>query len=135
MSQRAVIFGCEGLKATSWEKGFFAETDPLGFILFLRNCESPDQVRCLVAELRECVGRPDAPILIDQEGGRVQRLKPPHWRAAPAGRRFGLLAEEDPARAREAVTLNARLIAAELVDLGITIDCLPCLDLQWPEGT
>ncbi len=134
MNHRAVIFGCEGLALTPWETGFFAETDPLGFILFARNCDSPGQVQALVRSLRESVGRDDAPVLIDQEGGRVQRLKPPHWRAAPASGRFGRLAEVDLASAREAVRLNAQIIAAELAALGIDVDCLPCLDLQRPEG-
>jgi beta-N-acetylhexosaminidase len=111
------------------ERTFFRDTDPLGFILFQRNCVNPDQVRALVSDLRECVGRADAPILIDQEGGRVQRLKPPHWRAAPAAARFGELAAVDRAGAAEAVRLNARLIAAELVSLGITVNCAPLLDV------
>ena len=111
MTHRAVIFGCEGLEATPWEKSFFAATDPLGFILFTRNCDSPEQVRALVASLRESVGREDAPVLIDQEGGRVQRLKPPHWRDVPAGRRLILKApggggigpaSERPLKARQA---------------------------------
>ena len=82
-----------------------------------------------MAGLRGSVGRPDAPVLIDQEGGRVQRLNPPHWRAAPPAAQFGKLAEHDGAKAREAATVNARLIAAELNDLGISVDCLPVLDL------
>lgn len=127
---RAVIFGCAGRALTSWERGFFAETDPLGFILFARNCEAPAQVRALVADLRAAIGRADAPVLIDQEGGRVQRLRPPHWRDAPAAARFGRLAEQAPARACEAARLNARLIAGELADLGITVDCAPVLDLR-----
>lgn len=130
MALRAVIFGCEGASLSPAEADFFASSDPLGFILFRRNCDSPDQVRDLVAALRESVGRQDAPVLIDQEGGRVQRLEPPHWRAAPPAARFGELAMADGSKARQAVELNARLIAAELADLGITVDCLPVLDLN-----
>jgi beta-N-acetylhexosaminidase len=132
LAPRAVIFGCGGLELTAWETDFFAATKPLGFILFARNCQSPHQVRALVAGLRQTVARSDAPVLIDQEGGRVQRLKPPHWRAAPPPGRFGELARSDRPRALEAVRLNARCLAAELVPLGITLDCLPLLDLRLP---
>ena len=127
---KAVIFGCEGPVLTDWEKGFFADTNPLGLILFARNCQSPDQVRTLVADFRRTVGREDGPVLIDQEGGRVARLRPPHWRAAPAAAELGALGARDGTRARRAVTLNARLLAAELADLGITVDCAPVLDLS-----
>ncbi len=132
MTANAVIFGCEGLVLTNWEREFFTDSNPLGFILFARNCESPEQIRALVSDLRECIGRADAPVLIDQEGGRVARLKPPHWRAAPAAARFGLLAGRDRALAEQAVRINARLLAAELLDLGITVDCAPVLDLPAP---
>ena len=114
------------------ERRFFAAADPLGFILFQRNCLEPEQVRRLVRNLRACVGRAAAPVLIDQEGGRVLRLKPPHWRAAPAQGRFGELAGRNPAAAAEAAYLNARLLAAELTALNITIDCAPVLDLRLP---
>ncbi len=128
----AAIFGCAGPVLGPWERSFFREADPLGLILFQRNCETPDQVRALVASFRDCVGRADAPVLIDQEGGRVQRLKPPHWRDAPAAARFAALYETDPAAALDAVRLNARLIAQELADLGITVDCAPVLDVPQP---
>jgi beta-N-acetylhexosaminidase len=127
-----VIFGCRGQKLTADERTFFKEAEPWGFILFARNCDNPAQVRAFVAGLRDCVGRGDAPVLIDQEGGRVQRLKPPHWRAAPPAARFGALYQRDPAKAREALRLNMRLIAAELAALGITVDCLPVLDVPAP---
>ncbi|HXO03267.1 MAG TPA: beta-hexosaminidase, partial [Stellaceae bacterium] len=81
---RAIVFGCAGEVLSAVERAFFAEADPLGFLLFQRNCREPDQVRALVAEMRASVGRDDAPVLIDQEGGRVARLKPPHWRRYPA---------------------------------------------------
>ncbi len=125
----AVIFGCSGLVLGDDERRFFGQSDPLGFILFARNCKNPGQVRRLVEDLRASVGRSDAPILIDQEGGRVVRLKPPHWRASPAPARFAKLARRDPQRAVRAARLNARLIAAELYDLGITVNCAPVLDV------
>jgi beta-N-acetylhexosaminidase len=130
---RAAILGCAGTRLGAAERGFFAETDPLGIILFARNCESPAQVRALVDEIRATFGRAHAPVLIDQEGGRVARLRPPRWRAAPAAARLGALAAKNPDRATRAVWLNARLIAAELADLGITVDCAPVLDLALPE--
>lgn len=126
---RAVIFGLAGPVLSPDERRFFAATDPLGFILFARNIETPDQVRALVASLREAIGRADAPILIDQEGGRVQRLGAPHWRIAPPAARFGDLFARDPTGAIEAVRLNHRLLAADLSQLGITVDCAPVLDV------
>ncbi len=126
---RAVIFGCAGPALSAAEQRFFRDCDPLGFILFQRNIHHPDQVRALVASLRDCVGR-DAPVLIDQEGGRVQRLRPPQWRAAPPARTVGKLPE--PSHRRRAIWINARLIAAELADLGIDVDCAPVLDNPAP---
>ncbi len=122
----AVIFGCAGPRLDDSERDFFRAVNPLGFILFQRNCETPDQVRRLIAALREAVGRDDAPVLIDQEGGRVARLKPPHWPAYPAA---ATLAALGGGRAREAVGLGARLIADDLAQLGVTVDCLPVLDM------
>lgn len=123
------IFGCAGPTLTDDERTFFAETRPLGFILFARNVETPDQVRALCAALRETVGQHDAPILIDQEGGRVARLKPPHWRAAPPARTFGDLWDGDAEVAKRAAFLNAHLIGLELAALGINVDCAPVLDV------
>jgi len=131
MSRRAAIYGCAGLGLSDAEKSFFREASPWGFILFARNCQSPDQITRLAASLRDAAGH-DAPILIDQEGGRVARLKPPHWRAYPAGRRFGDLYARAPERGLEAVKLGARLIASELHPLGINVDCLPLLDVPVP---
>ncbi len=125
----AVVFGCAGPRLGDDERRFFRDTGPLGFILFERNCEAPDQVRALVAELREAVGRQGAPVLIDQEGGRVVRLRPPHWRAAPAAARFARLAESDPMGAAVAARANGHLMAIELAALGITVDCAPVLDV------
>ena len=130
---RPVIFGCAGLTLTPAERAFFRDADPLGFILFGRNVAEPDQVRRLVAELRDAVGRADAPVLIDQEGGRVARLKPPHWRdAPPAGRIGALAASQGIDAACEAARLNSRLLAAELAALGIDVDCAPVADVPVP---
>lgn len=130
---RAAILGCAGLELGAAERDFFQATDPLGFILFARNCAAPDQVCDLVARLRASVGRADAPVLIDQEGGRVARLKPPNWRLAPPAAAFGALARRDRVGAQRAVALNARLIADELAQLGVTVDCAPVLDLELPK--
>lgn len=125
----AVVFGCAGLSLTRAEQDLFAAVNPLGLILFARNIDTPEQVRTLVRAFRSCVGRDDAPVLIDQEGGRVQRLRPPHWRAAPTGQIFAALAERDRSAAEEALYLNFRLIGQELADLGIDVDCAPVLDI------
>lgn len=129
---RAAIFGCAGPELTAWERSFFSTVDPVGFILFSRNIDSPKQVATLVRQLRECVSRTDAPVLIDQEGGRVARLGPPHWRTAPAAGRFASLAAADTDSAKRATWLNSRLLADDLALLGITVDCLPVLDLRLP---
>jgi len=127
----AAIYGCSGHRLTAEERAFFAETRPWGFILFRRNVDSPAQVKALVDELRDSVGRADAPVLIDQEGGRVQRLGPPHWPKYPPGSAY-LKAVNDPMAARELVRLGARLIAHDLRELGITVDCEPVLDVPVP---
>lgn len=128
----AVLFGCAGPKLSEAERAFFRAADPLGFILFRRNCVSPEQVRELVAALRACVGRAEAPVLIDQEGGRVARLAPPVWPKHPPARRIGACAELDPTAGERAAWLNARLIAAMLEPLGITVDCAPVCDVPEP---
>lgn len=128
----AAILGCAGPELTAAERAFFKAVDPLGFIVFARNLIDPDQTRRLTADLRACVGRADAPILIDQEGGRVARLKPPHWRHPPAAQVFGDIAARDRARAAEAVRINHELIATELLDLGVNVDCAPMLDVRAP---
>jgi beta-N-acetylhexosaminidase len=125
----AAIFGCSGPILTDDEKRFFEETDPFAFILFGRNVVSPLQVAALVDDLRNCVGR-RAPVLIDQEGGRVQRLKEPHWRRRPPMEVFGRLAATNLPLARKAAWLNARIMADELFELGIDVDCAPLLDLR-----
>jgi beta-N-acetylhexosaminidase len=125
-SPRAVLFGCAGERLSAEEHQLFTDCDPLGFVLFRRNCAEPGQVRALVAEMRGCVGRGDAPVLIDQEGGRVARLRPPHWRTYPAAARLAALPDPE---AEAAVRLGARLIADDLASLSITVDAAPVLDL------
>ncbi|HKM70182.1 MAG TPA: beta-N-acetylhexosaminidase [Stellaceae bacterium] len=128
---RAVVLGCAGEQLAEDERCFFGAADPVGFILFRRNCRSPDQVRDLVASLRGAIGRSDAPILIDQEGGRVARLRPPHWRTYPSAARLASLPD---LWAEAAARIGALLIADDLRALGITVDCLPVLDLPVPEA-
>lgn len=130
----AAILGCAGTTLTAEEVAFFRDVKPWGFILFKRNIADPNQVRALTAALRETVGRPDAPILIDQEGGRVARLQPPHWRIYPPGRAYGALVANDPLTAREITRLGSRLIAHDLLSLGINVDCVPVLDVPDPKG-
>jgi beta-N-acetylhexosaminidase len=128
MRSRA-IYGCSGPVLTAPERDFFRDVKPWGFILFGRNIENPAQIRALVANLRDTVADGCAPVLIDQEGGRVARLKPPHWHERPPAARFGAAYDENPETAREATYLNARLIAHDLAGLGINVDCLPVLDV------
>ncbi|WP_374390026.1 beta-N-acetylhexosaminidase [Brevundimonas sp.] len=127
----AAIYGCAGHRLTEAEKTFFAETRPWGFILFRRNIDTPDQVRALTSELRAAIGNADAPILIDQEGGRVQRMGPPHWPKYPPGDAY-LKATNDLSTARELVRLGARLMAHDLREVGINVDCAPVLDTPVP---
>lgn len=131
---KAFIAGLSGPYITSAERDFFAKEQPLGFILFARNIESPTQVRQLTRELRELLPHPHIPILIDQEGGRVARLKPPHFRKALPAEIFADLAKRDPERACKAVFLNARLMGEELLNLGINVDCAPVADLRIKEA-
>lgn len=134
MSVTAAILGCAGTELSKEERAFFKDVKPWGFILFKRNVEAPDQVRKLVDALRDCIGRSDAPVLIDQEGGRVQRLGPPHWRNFPPGRAYGDLASNDMLMRREVARLGARLLAHDLASLGINVDCVPVLDVPAPDG-
>ena len=124
-----VVFGCLHTELSPQERRFFENFNPFGFILFKRNCGSPDQVRRLIKELQLAVGREDAPIFIDQEGGRVSRLGPPHWSGYPPARLFGLAYKKDPAWAAEAIKLYARIVAYDLAKLGITVNCAPVIDL------
>jgi len=124
-----IILGMAGLALTADEMALFKSADPTGYILFKRNVDSPDQLRALTASLRDLAGR-DVPILIDQEGGRVARLRPPHWPEFPPGEVFGRLYDKAPITAIEACRLNALALAALLRDLGINVDCLPLLDVR-----
>jgi len=124
-----VILGCGGTTLSPDERSFFREFNPLGLILFQRNCAGADQIRGLIDAFHDCVGRDDAPVLIDQEGGRVARLKPPQWPEHPAASRIGDLAKLDIEKGKRAAWLNARLLAATLYELGITVDCAPVLDV------
>jgi beta-N-acetylhexosaminidase len=129
MSSRAFITGISGLELGADERQFIRDERPWGFILFKRNIDTPAQVSSLVRKLREAVGNPDAPVLIDQEGGRVQRLGPPHWPVYPPGAVFGALYDIEPRLGFQAARLSSRLIAADLIDLGISVDCLPLADV------
>ena len=126
---KAFVAGCEGTRLSADELAFFRAERPFGLILFARNCEEPEAIADLCAAFRDAVGRQRAPVFIDQEGGRVQRLRPPHWdRLAPA-RAIGRLAEADEAAAARAAWLHGRLIAHDLTALGIDVDCAPVLDV------
>src|SRR6202022_848530 len=125
MNSRAFITGVSGTELSAEEREFVRVERPWGFILFKRNIETPEQVIRLITELRVEVGEPDAPVLIDQEGGRVQRLGPPHWPVYPPGAVFGVLYDIDRSLGLTAARLSARLMAADLIELGVTGDCLP----------
>ena len=129
MDLKAFISGCASTSLSDAERAFFAKNRPCGLIVFARNCESPDQLRALVASFRNAVESEDVLILIDQEGGRVQRLRPPHWRNMPPARCFGVMYETDPKLGRDAAFSAARLIAQELAALGINVNCTPVLDV------
>lgn len=124
------IYGFEGPELTASERDFFRDADPAGFILFKRNCETREQLRSLTDSLRQLTGRPDLPILIDQEGGRVARMKPPEWVAFPAAERFAQLYQLAPSSAIEAARSNARAIGLMLRDVGINVNALPLLDVR-----
>ena len=126
------IFGLSGLELTDDERELFRSSDPLGFFLFARNIDTPTQVLALTDALRELSGRADLPILVDQEGGRVARLGPPHWRGWPPAREFADAFARDPERARAAALCNYQALALDLVALGITVDCAPVLDVPVP---
>jgi beta-N-acetylhexosaminidase len=131
VGQGAVIFGCAGPRLLAEERAFFRDADPFGFILFARNVEDPAQLRRLTADLRDAVGR-EAPILVDQEGGRVQRLRAPHWQdwTPPLDTVDGAGSVE---AAERIMRLQAMVIAAELVAVGIDSNCIPTLDVVRPE--
>ena len=132
MAVGAFICGCSGTELSGAEIEFLRSAKPWGFILFKRNCETPEQIRALTSAFRAAVGRRDAPVLIDQEGGRVQRLGPPLWRRYPTAAAYGRLHAAEPLRALRAAWLVTRLLAEDLHQVGITVDCLPVLDIPQP---
>ena len=127
---QAAIYGLEGVALTNEERGFFRDAEPAGFILFRRNCETPDQLLRLTDSLRALSGKDDLPILIDQEGGRVARMRPPEWPAFPAAEKFAILYRAAPSSAIEAVRANARALALMLRSAGINVNALPLLDVR-----
>lgn len=131
---RAFICGLSGLEMTDFERGYYRELQPWGAILFARNIDHPDQVRALTASVREALGW-QAPVLIDQEGGRVQRLKPPHWQRYPAASRFGAMERVAPGTGIEAAQISTWMIADDLLSVGIDVNCAPVLDLRVSGGT
>jgi beta-N-acetylhexosaminidase len=131
---RAFITGLKGSALSRKERAFLRDAQPWGVILFRRNIETPDQVRRLVSDVRDALGRSDAPILIDQEGGRVQRAGPPHWPTYPPGAAYGRLYDRDQKAGLTAARLGARLIAADLAALGITVNCIPVADVPVREA-
>jgi beta-N-acetylhexosaminidase len=132
---QAAIYGLAGLALTPDERAFFRGADPAGYILFARNCATREQMRGLTDSLRGIHGRDDLPILIDQEGGRVARMKPPEWPSFPAGEAFARLYQKAPMSAIEAARANARAIALLLREVGVNVDCLPVLDVRQPGAT
>src|SRR5664279_4811067 len=132
MSSRAFITGVTGLELTAAERVFIRSERPWGLIIFKRNIETRDQVASLIKEFRSELGETGAPVLIDQEGGRVQRFGPPNWPAYPPGAVFGALYDLDSPLGLRAAWLSARLIAADLIEAGVTVDCLPLADVPVP---
>ena len=132
---KPVIYGLSGLALTDDERAFYKDADPVGYILFKRNVESREQVRALTDSLRELTGRDDVPILIDQEGGKVQRMQPPVWPQFPAGPDFDKLYDVAPMTAIEAARANAQATALMLSEVGVNVDCWPLLDVSQPDTT
>jgi beta-N-acetylhexosaminidase len=128
MATRAFITGVAGTTLTPAERAFLRESEPWGLIVFARNVDTPAQMSRLTASFRDAVGR-DAAVLVDQEGGRVQRLGPPHWPAYPAGAAYGRVYDREPDAGLKVAYLGARLIAADLIAVGIDVDCLPLADV------
>jgi beta-N-acetylhexosaminidase len=130
----ASIFGFSGEKLTADDRDFFKDADPVGYILFRRNCSSKAQLRALTDTLRDLHGRDDVPVLIDQEGGRVARMQPPDWPKFPSAERFADLYRVSPISAIEAARANAGAIAVTLKECGINVDCMPLLDVRHPSA-
>lgn len=133
-SPKAAIVGLKGTELLSEERAFFQEHNPLGFILFARNCQSNSQIKALVRDLRSCVGRNNAPVLIDQEGGRVARLRPPLFPSCPTAGWFAALAKYDIEVARKAAYFNADFIGNGLKELGISVNCAPVADIYFSDA-
>lgn len=133
INSNAVIYGLSSFELTEEEINFFSEANPLGFILFKRNIDNPQQVKDLVKSLKELVGW-NCLILIDQEGGRVARLRPPHWKEFPAMEKFAKIAENDLEKAKEETFKNAVNLGETLIELGINVDCAPVCDLLFPDA-
>ncbi len=127
-----IIFGLSDLQLNNWERGFFREVKPAGYILFKRNCQMPPQIQALTDSLRELAGDAEIPILIDQEGGRVMRLQPPHWPALPCMGWFGTLYDRAPTMAEASLVQACQVIAETLLTSGINTVCAPCLDIPSP---
>ena len=134
MAMGAFISGCLWLELSAGEFDFFRRANPFGLILFKRYCDNPKQVLALTTSFRAAVGRKDAPVFIDQEGGRVQRMGPPvaEWRKYPSAANFGRLYDSCPLHAMRAARLVGRLMAQDLLNVGVTADCVPVLDLPQP---
>lgn len=129
---KAVIFGCSGLSLTPQERAFFKENNPLGLILFDRNIKDPEQLKALINDFKKTVGREDAPILVDQEGGRVTRLWPPYWNGLGWNRTYGDWYAITPQKGIDGVKKHAEILAHDLLSVGINVDCWPCLDVAIP---
>jgi beta-N-acetylhexosaminidase len=131
---QAAIYGLSGPELTDGERAFFRDADPAGYILFRRNCVDPAQLIALTDALRRLAGRDDLPILIDQEGGRVARMREPEWPVFPTGEAFDKLYRAAPSSAIEAARSNARALALTLISVGINVNCLPLLDVRQPDA-
>ena len=129
---QAAIYGLAGTKISADEAAFFRDAAPTGYILFRRNIETREQLRRLTDALRSLEGHDEVPILIDQEGGRVARMRPPEWQAFPSGEAFDRLYQLAPSSAIEAARVNARALGLMLNEVGVNIDCLPMLDVRQP---
>ena len=126
-----VIFGVKSLKLNKKEKNFFQESNPLGFILFERNCKTYNQIKLLIKDLKKTTSHKHTMIMIDQEGGRVARLKKPNWKTYPTASYFGIKAEKNLSAAKKLVLKNSISIAKDLKKLGINMNCAPVLDVKY----
>ncbi len=130
---KAIVIDAGGAELTRQEENLFSSQKPAGFILFKRNCITKQQVKELVASMRECVGRSDIPVLIDQEGGTIARLKAPEWKEYPAAKIYSDLVEKSPQEAFMAARQNAFQMASDLAEMGITVNCAPVVDVPAPD--